>query len=40
MILQPVLHTSTEEAYEDGLAALRQMANFSSSMHLLLKRVT
>jgi len=35
MILQPILHTATKEACEDRLAAL---ANFSSSMHLQLKK--
>ena len=35
MILQPILHTATKEACEDRLTAL---ANFSSSMHLQLKK--
>ena len=33
-----LLHASTEEAGEDRLlAALREMANYRSNMHLLLK---
>jgi len=39
IILQPILHMSTEEACEDRLfAALWLMANFNSSMHLLLTK--
>ena len=38
MILQPILRTSTEEACEDTRCSV--MANLSSSMYLLLKKVT
>ena len=30
----------SEEAYEERLAVLWKMSNFSSSMHMLLKKVT